>query len=190
MIPGTCEGRKFGWSSNIASSELRVRFTHLLRATTGWLQETVLAVDRILVQGLLLFCRLRTMQSKLRANAKTLHQALRQDRQQHLYYIAEQAGSMSHRDFHFAMKQIGISGRNSKRGLRPLPILAGEQGHILTSTEEVAERWRSFFAEQEDGCSIDLHDLHQRHDDLNGHLRSLPQWHEVPSLLELERQFA
>lgn len=64
--------------------------------------------------------------------------------------------------------------------------MKGIDGEVL-DTEQVAERWRSHFAEQEDGLPvtpeqlIDLNDASQRQEAV------LPRWDQLPTLAEVEQ---
>ena len=161
----------------------------LAASFSSWFHETSFVCHDLLIRGLICFFRLRRLQTQMRSDAKYLHKALRADRQAHLIQLAEQASHMPQREFHRTMQPLGVAGRQIKRGLRPLPILADVDGTILTSAEDVAERWRTFFGEQEDGHAVDLNELHLLHEADDAHKRCPPEWTDLPNLLELENQF-
>ena len=139
--------------------------------------------------GLLTFFRIRSQQHCAHLLTKKLHQLLRQCRISYLENIAERADNMQPRDFFQAMRQIGVAGKRYQRGFRPLPILHDAEGKVLETKADIGNRWREFFAQQEAGEASTLHDISRKHAAQLRHHTKLPQWNEIPSLLDLEAQF-
>ena len=119
---------------------------------------------------------------------KQLRKALRHDRTEFVQSIAEKAEAMPHSEFYDCMRQLGVAGRSKLRGFKPLPTLKDSDGSQLETQEQIAERWRRHFAEQEDGITATIADLvREQHTDS----QPLPaiDCDLVPSLFELESQF-
>ena len=125
---------------------------------------------------------------QLKSLSKFLRKALRKDRTDYIADIAIKASSMPASEFYSAMKQIGVTGRNKNRGIRPLPVLKSLEGEVLETWEAVAARWQEHFAHQEDGMQTTLEQLVQTSSTTarpDNHLH----WKYVPTLLEPEEQF-
>ena len=125
----------------------------------------------------------RRTERSLDATQRLLRTRLREDRTAFVETIADEAQRGPSHHFHKTLRRAGVTGKKKQSYCQPLPFLKLEDGTPATSTEELAERWRSFFADQEDGIAVEFKDL----------LSSIPQiedthlsWQSIPSLLEYE----
>ena len=165
-----------------------------LRLTTSWAfavwhLSTEWTYNDILSNGLLLFFRIKKAQMTSFLLSKSLHRHLREGRVRYLEELAQRAESMPPRDFYQAMRQVGVAGRRYQRGHRPLPILLGEDGDTLETSQDIGARWCDYFAKQEAGVTLSFEELSALHDDLLLEVPEIPEWTQLPTLLELEQQF-
>lgn len=77
---------------------------------------------------------------------------------------------------------MGVQSQKKPSFIRPLPLVNDVNGEPLTDFASVAERWRSYFAEQEDGVSILAADLFASGRWVPPNDDELPEWTDIPSL--------
>ena len=128
-------------------------------------------------------CVLRRESARL---SRLLSKKLKIDRTTAVEALAAQQPNMSAVAFQKALKGMGVQGRRKPTSIKPLPIVSNEQGEPLPTYQEVANRWRDYFCEQEDGVPINAFDLFtRRHTEVEDPVDA-PAWTDIPSLQQIE----
>ena len=125
----------------------------------------------------------RAAGEQLLRTKSSLRKALRADRTAYLETVAFEAEHGDPNQFFRRLRTIGVTGKKKAGGTRPLPRLRDADGTFINTREKQAERWRTFFALQEDGVDTTPADLlhgldHYETNDI--------WWHQMPSLMDYE----
>ena len=88
--------------------------------------------------------------------------------------------------FQKALKAMGVQGRRRPSSIKPLPVVGNEQGEPLPTYQPVANRWRDYFCEQEDGVPISALELFDRRQGGVDDPADAPTWTDIPSLQQIE----
>ena len=135
------------------------------------------------------FGLLRTKQRQSSQEAKSLKKQLRLDKTGFLEELASQAKTMSQSDFHQAMRNAGVRSKKKPGPIQPLPMISDESGTVITDYKLLAERWREYFSMQEDGVPHDPESMLALCDELASRPKPQPAWDDLPTFLQIERQF-
>ena len=126
----------------------------------------------------------RFIYQELHFAKSTIRKQLRKDRTTFLETIAQEALTDTPDRFFKILRKAGVTSKKYRSGLQPLPRLQLQDGTFANSIEQIAERWRSFFAQQEDGrvtCPSELTSICQ------SFTRDVQlDWTEIPTLLDYE----
>ena len=125
----------------------------------------------------------RKAEADLQTLKTSLRSSLRRDRTAYVEKLAADAENASAQDFFHLLRRAGVAGKKKLNGPKPLPKLYSADGVLLTTQEEQTERWRSFFAEQEDGIVATPLQLLQGSTSFGG---CELLWSDVPSLQQYE----
>ena len=88
------------------------------------------------------------------------------------------------------MRCIGAMGKSKRREMKPLCNVTAADGTLLTDEDAINERWRQHFEELEDGVACDKgHLLEQCIAVQRCRTRVMPQWGEIPTILDVEESF-
>ena len=110
---------------------------------------------------------------------------LAHDRSTRLGELADQAGSCPPSQVFAKLKSLGVCGKRKRRAITPLPLVGAD-----SLEEHPQERWRKHFEELEDGVQIEPAMLLHECDRLQrARPTILPDFQELPTLLELEHAF-
>ena len=131
----------------------------------------------LLRQDRLLLSHIRELKSALRSH-------LRSDRTQFLTDIATEAVQAPAEKFFKILRRAGVVSRKFRTGPQPLPKLLLESGELAQTTEELVERWRSFFAQQEDGVVVSPDFLASQCQQCIDPIEV--NWNEIPTLTQYE----
>ena len=127
--------------------------------------------------------RHRSMEASQHHLKGQLRIALRKDRTVYLESIAKEAETGPQIDFYRQLRKVGVTGQKKQRGPLPLPLLKDADGVAILTSEGQSERWRTFFAEQEDGIlttpSKLIREPLQQGEEQH-------EWTSLPSLLDYE----
>lgn len=118
---------------------------------------------------------------------KRLSSQLRSDRNSQLIQLGQKATQLPYIQFVKAMQAAGVHSRRRPTGLQPLPMIRNKEGELLLSAKEIANRWREHFSEQEDGIEVTAEELMDFCDERDRSAWVLPQWTDLPTLLQIER---
>ena len=116
---------------------------------------------------------------------RQLKQQLLQDRNARLGALADQAAACPPSQVYAKLRSLGVCGKRKRRAITPLPMLHPDDidGHPQ-------ERWRTHFEDLEDGIQIEPAQLLADCDRIQrARPTILPDFHELPTLLELEHAF-
>ena len=120
--------------------------------------------------------------------SRDLSKALKKDRVSMLEQVAGCQHEMTQHEFIQKLKTIGVHSRRKPSAIKPLPIVSDEHGHPLFDYQDVAERWRQHFGEQEAGEVVQLSELFAR-DGVPSLERLQPTWEDLPTLPQIEHFF-
>ena len=114
-----------------------------------------------------------------------LKQQLAADRSKHLASLADEAATCAPSAVYNKLRALGVCGKRRRREITPLPVLGEGQDH-----DDAHARWRQHFEELEDGIMVDPTQLLMDCDRVQRSRKTiLPQFYELPTLLELEHAF-
>ena len=126
----------------------------------------------------------RQLYGRLRCSKSELRKLLRQDRTDFLSAIAEEAQQAPSEKFFKILKKAGVVSRKFRCGPQPLPKLLLEDGTLAQTRDQMLERWRSFFAQQEDGYVVSPEEL------IADCTETAPilevSWRDIPTLSQYE----
>ena len=131
----------------------------------------------LLRQDRLLLSHIRELKSALRSH-------LRSDRTQFLTDIATEVVQAPAEKFFKILRRAGVVSRKFRTGPQPLPKLLLESGELAQTTVELVERWRSFFAQQEDGVVVSPDFLASQCQQCIDPIEV--NWNEIPTLTQYE----
>ena len=154
-----------------------------------WCYKEVLLPSQLFMEGIRHLAKATSLQAKSHQEAKDFKRALRADRTAWLEKIAKDAPQMSQSDFYQAMRNSGVRSRKKPGPFQPLPIVEDELGEPIFETDKLAERWRTFFAQQEDGIDQTPTQLMALCDSLARIPKLRPEWDDLPSFWQIEHQF-
>ena len=135
------------------------------------------------------FGRLLLLKKTSADEARQLKRQLRFDRTSFLEELATQMPRMSQADFFQALRSAGVRSPKKPGPVQPLPMVAEEDGTPILELTRLREKWRTYFAAQEDGVAVTPEELMQLCDRLGETPRLQPQWDDLPSIMQIERQF-
>ena len=137
------------------------------------------------IQCLMADLRDRLQLRKLNYNLK---QQLRQDRLQYCDDVAKEAEDVPASEVFKKLRAIGVMGKNKRRDNRVLTTMLDEKGQDVVSINELNDLWRRHFEVMEDGFTISKDRLlHECYTAQSKRPCPKPQFHEIPSLCDLER---
>ena len=152
-----------------------------------WCHKDVLFTSQLFMEGIRHLAQATLLQAKSHQEAKDFKRALRADRTAWLEKMAKDAPQMSH--FYQAMRNSGVRSRKKPGPFQPLPIVEDELGEPIFESAKLAERWRTFFAQQEDGIDRMPTQLMALCDSLAKTPKLRPEWDDLPSFWQIEHQF-
>ena len=161
----------------------------LKEAWRAWKHGCKLDDKRILKPALQTLMIIRSLGKQVAHLTKGLTVALKHDRTASLIDLAAKAMRMSQTEFHEALKQLGIQSRKKPSMMFPLPIVHDVNGSPIHTTEQLAERWRVYFSEQEDGIAITPQELLVRTATRPAIPAVIPTWDQLPTAIEVEAAF-
>lgn len=132
---------------------------------------------------------LKKLQLKTAGLTRQLGKSLRADRTAMLERLGDAAKTMSQQDFACELRAAGVHSRKKPGSVAPLPLVCDSLGRPFDTFEGVAEHWRQYFGEQEDGVAYSVGDFLQWHNRAIGSNLVVPLWNELPTKLEVERAF-
>ena len=103
--------------------------------------------------------------------------------------LGESAKTMSQQDFASELRAAGVRSKKKPGSLAPLPLVCDSAGQPFDTFEGVAEHWRQYFGEQEDGVAFTVDEFLNWHNQGSSHDLVPPLWNELPTRLEIERAF-
>ena len=169
---------------NLKAWAVNLTLHHAWKCWRGhtWLQPAKIAFD-----GLQLIFQILALRSEAASLSRSLCKGLKFDRTKVLEAIGEQAGTLNAKAFAAELRKWGVHSRRKQTSVLPLPLVKGVHGEVLETTEQVAERWRSHFADQEDGVPMTPQQLIHMNEEIPRRKAVLPCWDQLPTLAELEQ---
>ena len=170
----------------------RCRGIDVCAAFTAWKEGRSLKTCMANGKGWYIKALLRDIHDKLllRKTGREVKRRLRADRDQYCQQVAEQAASLPPSIVLQKMRCIGVMGKSKRREMKPLCNVTAADGTLLTDEEAINDRWRQHFEELEDGVACDKeHLLEQCIDAQRRRTRVMPQWGEIPTILDVEESF-
>ena len=126
----------------------------------------------------------------LKSTDVALKTRLRQDRDNYCQQVAERAASLPPSLVLQKMRCIGVMGKSKRREAKPLQTVTAQDGSMLTDEEAINARWQQHFEQLEDGVSCSKEDLLTQCVTLQrNRARVVPQWSDIPTLLDVEESF-
>ena len=181
-------------SRNRCRNQLRASRTFLAGVTLrvvirAWRQNETLSLHRIVAGFFRGFARCFELRQKSAMLSRQLSKKLKVDRTAQLEQLARGQAGMSQQDFIKAFQALGVQSRRRPTSIRPLPVVHNSSREPCLDYREVAEQWRRYFGEQEDGIEVDIHQLFKQRNERVMEQEELPNWNDLPSVVQLERLF-
>ena len=156
---------------------------------TAWKGESPYDRKALFISVWRSFRKLLVLKQTSAKEAKQLKKQLRLDRTSFLEALASQMPQMSQADFFQALRNAGVRSSKKPGPVQPLPMVAEDDGTPILELPRLREKWRTYFAAQEDGVAVTPGELMQLCDQLGQVPRPKPQWDDLPSIMQIERQF-
>ena len=171
--------------------ELRQKSAHLSQKM-GWevLRGKILFCQKTLLMSCLrLLIHISTVRAQSAQSTRDLGKALRRDRTQALEKLGEMSKTMNQQELAGELRAWGIQSRKKPSHVAPLPLVKGHDGMPLETFQAVAEHWRRYFAEQEDGIPLSVDEYVTMGTETQHAALVNPAWDDLPTRLEVEAAF-
>ena len=155
-------------------------------AWKSWAERIPFSTVRQALRLLSATLRIMGLRKSAAQKSRMLGKMLKADRTKAVETLGEIAHSLPAHEMASRLRQWGVKSRKKPSHVSPLPIVKGADGTVLATTEQVAERWRSHFAEQEDGIAVSCDELISLTDGFDRPPAVCPTWDQLPTLSEIE----